>query len=302
MQSETNLLVQTRDVVKRYPLFALKPLSLSLPQGQIMGLVGPNGAGKSTILKLLLGFVRADAGSIRVLGYDVPTQETLVKQQVAFVSEEMRLYGEQTVSWHLQLMAEFFTNWDAGYAAHLLKRFDLSPAQTVKGLSLGARIKTNLVLALARRPKLMVLDEPSTGLDPVARHELTAQLFELMLDESNSVLFSSQHTQDVERLSDTISFIDDGQLISCEEKERYLDQWRRIEVGKRPNVPLPEGLHCLQQNDNHASLVDTCFHPQRLGQLRATGIEIREVLHMTLEEIFIQQVLIRRGRYQGNRA
>lgn len=300
MHSESDTLVEMRGVVKRYPLFTLQHLDLTLPRGQIMGLVGPNGAGKSTILKLLMGFVRADEGSVEVLGLRIPEDEVAVKQYAAYVSEEMRLFGEQTIEWHLQFMARFFSSWDRAYAAHIADRFGLNRSQIVKNLSLGQRIKTNLVLALARRPQLLVLDEPSTGLDPVARHELTAELFELMLDENNSVLFSSQYTQDVERLSDTIAFIDNGQLISCRDKESYMDQWKRLEVSPPPNAPLPSGLHCMQQSASSASLIDTAFQNDRLAQLKHAGVEVRQVCNLTLEEIFIQQVLIRRQQERGN--
>ncbi len=295
MHAEPNLLVEMRGVVKRYPLFTLNDLNLSLPEGQIMGLVGPNGAGKSTILKLLLGFAHPDAGKIQVLGHDIPREQVAVKQKAAYVSEEMRLYGERNIGWHLQLMAGFFKSWDAGYAAHVMRRFDLRPEQTIKHLSLGERIKTNLVLALARRPQLLVLDEPSTGLDPVARHELIAELFELMLDENNSVIFSSQYTQDVERLSDSIAFIDKGELISCQNKESYLDQWRRLELRRAPGTSLPEGLYCQSESDRHLSAIDTGFHKDRVQQLEQAGVEVIHQHIMTLEEIFIHQVLLRRN-------
>lgn len=294
MQPGSDTVVEMRGVSKRYPLFALDRLNLTLPQGQMLGLVGPNGAGKSTILKMLLGFVQADEGSIRVLGHDMPHAQVAVKQRASYVSEEMRLYPEQTVGWHLGLMAKCFECWDKTYASHLLKRFDLLPQQTVRSLSLGQRIKANLVLALARRPQLLVLDEPSTGLDPVARYELIAELFELMLDENNSVIFSSQYTQDVERLSDVIAFIDGGQLISCCDKESYLDQWRRIEVRQCVSSALPDGVHYEQLNEVQTSLIDTRYHPLRSEELKSVGFEIRQVQHLTLEEIFIQQVLIRR--------
>lgn len=299
MHSASDKLVEMRSVVKRYPLFTLEHLDLTLPKGQIMGLVGPNGAGKSTILKLLVGFVKADEGVIRVLGLDIPREQIAVKQQVAYVSEEMRLFGEQTIEWHFQLVARFFSSWDPAYAAHIAARFDLNTRQTVKTLSLGQRIKTNLVLALARRPRLLILDEPSTGLDPVARYELTAELFELMLDEDNSVLFSSQFTQDVERLSDSIAFIDNGQLISCCDKETYMDQWKRIEISPTPTGALPQGLYCEQQGASSASLIDTAFQQDRLTQLKQAGMQVRQVCNLTLEEIFIQQVLIRRQHKAG---
>jgi len=140
----------------------------------------------------------------------------------------------------------------------------------------------------------MVFDEPSTGLDPVARYELTAVLLNLMLDENNSVIFSSQHTQDVERLSDSIAFLDRGELISCQNKEDYLDKWRRIIFQDEPEGSLPKGLHPAILQPVGTVLIDDQFSSSRAQQLVSLGFEIREIQHLTLEEIFIQQTLLRR--------
>lgn len=297
MNPDSHLLVEMLQVTKHYPLFTLNRVDLNLPQGEIMGLIGPNGAGKSTILKLLMGFTLADSGSIRVLNQAIPQHAAEIKQHTAYVSEEMRLYGQQTIAWHMQLMAKCFTSWDQHYAQHILQRFELSGEKKIEHLSLGQRIKTNLLLALARRPQLLVLDEPSTGLDPIARHELTSSLFELILNEKNSVIFSSQFTQDVERLSDTITFIDNGELISSQDKESYLDQWRYLELTIPANSTLPADIHLLNQTGAYASAIDTQFHAARIMQLQQAKITVQQVRNLSLEEIFIQQILLRRHQH-----
>ena len=125
------------------------------------------------------------------------------------------------------------------YAQLLLKRFDLRPEQKIKGLSHGQRVKAMLLLVLARRPRLLVLDEPTTGLDPVARHEVLRELTDVMSDDRRSILFSSHNTQDVEQISDQITFIDRGRIIDSRDKETFLDRWRRIRVELPSEVPLP---------------------------------------------------------------
>lgn len=179
--------VVMREVCKRYKYFNFGEFNLDLPKGEVLGLVGPNGAGKSTLLKLLMGFVRPDSGVISVLNQPIPEYAVKLKQHAAFVSEDKSLYGNASIEWHIGFIKKLFDSWDDAYSDYLLKSFDLNKRQKVKDLSLGQRIKAILLLALARRPGLLVLDEPPTGLDPVARFELTAQLFEIMLNEENSV-------------------------------------------------------------------------------------------------------------------
>ncbi len=286
----TNL-VEVRKVCKRYPKFQLGEISFDLAQGEVLGLVGANGAGKSTLLKLLLGFEVADSGDIVLLGKNLRRNEIFIKQRTSYVSEEMRLYGHKTLAWHMDFFAKAFAQWDQSYAQELLQRFQLHTNQKIKYFSLGQRIKANLLLAMARRPQLLVLDEPSTGLDPVARYELTSELFEIMLNEHNSVIFSSQFTQDVERLSDRIAFIDNGMLVSCQDKESYLDQWQRLEVSCPVILNFP-GLHLLQSAGNESTYIDNQFHSGRLAELEGVGAVVRHVHKLSLEEIFIHQILL----------
>lgn len=277
-------------VEKHFPHFVLKQLTLELPKGEVLGLVGPNGAGKSTCLQLLMGFILADSGSIQVLGKSVPEHSVELKQDVAFVAESMRLYGKATLAWHIEFLKKLFPRWDDVYAQHLIKTFELNQYQPIRQFSLGQRVKSTLMLALARKPKLLVLDEPSTGLDPIARNELTEQLFQVMLNEENSVLFSSQFTQDVERLSDSIAFLDGGTLINHQDKESYLDRWRRIRVrGPATSISMPNTVDVRSQHHDH-SFIHTDFSDRVIVELQDKGFRIEQVIPMTLEEIFIYQV------------
>ncbi|HRC86766.1 MAG TPA: ABC transporter ATP-binding protein, partial [Thermoanaerobaculia bacterium] len=197
-----SLAIELRGVAKRYRHFALEGLDLELEEGQILGLIGPNGAGKSTTLRMLMGLVHADRGSVRVLGHSLPAEQVAAKREVGFVSEDLRLYGAATVAWHMGFVASIYPGWDEAYAQALLRRFDLKAEQRVKGLSHGQRVKAALLLALARRPRLLLLDEPTTGLDPVARQEVLGELMAVLADERRTILFSSHNTLDVEQISD----------------------------------------------------------------------------------------------------
>ncbi len=197
-----DLAIALDGVCKSYPFFALDNVRLQLPRGMIMGLIGPNGAGKSTTIRILMGLVHQDSGDVWVLGHRMPDEQVAAKWEIGFASEDMRLYDSLTLGWHMNFIQSIYPNWDAAYADLLLKRFGLRAEQKIKGLSHGQRVKATLLLTLARRPQLLVLDEPTTGLDPVARHEILRELTDVMADEDRSVLFSSHNTQDVEQISD----------------------------------------------------------------------------------------------------
>jgi ABC-2 type transport system ATP-binding protein len=281
-------------VRKAFRFFRLEDVSLELEPGQIMGLVGPNGAGKSTTIKLLMGLIAPDAGEIRLLGHAMPADQAAAKAQVGYVSDDMRLFQHATLAWHMDFMAAIYPGWDAAYAATLLKRFGLHAAQPVKGLSTGEHAKALLLLALARRPRLLVLDEPTSGLDPVARHELLSEFMDVLRDDSRSILFSSHNTLDVERISDRLTFIDRGRVVASSDKEDFLERWRRLQLRLPGDVPdLPEIVHCERDGPNATLTVDG-FGDDFVARL---GQPVQAVHRMSLEEIFVATVMhSREGR------
>ncbi|HEV2703953.1 MAG TPA: ABC transporter ATP-binding protein [Steroidobacteraceae bacterium] len=285
-------------VSKTFSYFKLESLTLSLPQGQIMGLVGPNGAGKSTTIRLLMGLAAADGGTIEALGYRIPKQVEEAKRAIAFVSDDMRLFPGATLAWHMRFVASIYPAWDQMYAEQLLKRFNLRPPQSVAKLSRGEHVKALLLLALARRPALLVLDEPTSGLDPVARHELLTELMEIVADDKRSILFSSHNTQDVERICDQIAFIDRGRLVDSRDKEAFLERWRRISVDVPTGVVLPRlaDVVDLSLGERVAMLTTDNYLPQMHALLEHGGARVRDVQRMSLEEIFVACVMRSRAQ------
>jgi ABC-2 type transport system ATP-binding protein len=289
----TDPVVELEGVDKAYAFFQLKDVRMRLAAGQIMGFVGPNGAGKSTTIRILMGLVGHDRGSVRVLGQVMPTAQAEAKREIGFVSEDMGLYGQATLAWHMKLVAAVYPGWDTSYADTLLERFNLRPEQRVKGLSHGERVKATLLLALCRRPRLLVLDEPTTGLDPVARHEVLAELMEVIRDESRSVLFSSHNTQDVEQISDQITFIDRGRIIDSLDKETFLDRWRRLLLESPSGTDLPRlpGVLEVATSGRLATVTTNQYTPDLAAAYGRSGTTVREVQRMTLEEIFVATVM-----------
>ena len=293
-----DLSVQFDGVSKRYTHFSLENIHLELPTGSIMGFIGANGAGKSTTIRILMGLVHQDEGSVRVLGHPMPADQAAAKLDIGFVSEDMRLYGAATLAWHMNFMRPIYSRWDQPYADKLAQRFDLKPQQKIKGLSHGQRVKAALLLALARRPRLLVLDEPTTGLDPVARVEVLGELMAALADEERTILFSSHNTLDVEQISDQITFIDRGRIIDSDDKEVFLDRWRRLRLVLPPDVLVPRlpGIVEVGGSGRLPVLTTNRFEPAMVSACNDLGATVQAIDTMTLEEIFVANVHSRRER------
>ncbi|MFG6489968.1 ABC transporter ATP-binding protein [Roseateles sp. BYS78W] len=282
--------IEMTGVRKAFRFFTLEDVSLALEPGQIMGLVGPNGAGKSTTIRLLMGLLSPDAGSIRLLGHDMPRDQAAAKADVGFVSDDMKLLPQATLAWHMDFVASVYPGWDAAYAATLLKRFGLHAGQAAKSLSSGEQAKALLLLALARRPRLLVLDEPTAGMDPVARQELMTEFMDVLRDDERAILFSSHNTLDVERISDRLSFIDRGRVVASDDKEDFLERWRTLRLRLPDGVPawtLPEIVQRDIDGPNVTLTVDG-FNDDFLARL---GAPVQEVHRMSLEEVFVATVM-----------
>ena len=280
-------------VEKSYRFFRLSAVGMRLEAGQIMGFVGPNGAGKSTTIRIIMGMIRPDGGTVRVLGHPIPAMQAQAKRDIGFVSEDMRLHTSLSLRWHMTFVASIYPGWDAKYADLLLQRFNLHPEQAIKVLSHGERVKAMLLLVLARRPRLLLLDEPTTGLDPVARHEVLTELMDVVRDERRAILFSSHNTQDVEQISDYITFIDRGRIIDASDKETFLDGWRRLhlDVPQGASLPHADGVVETSTSGRLAIVTTKTYSPELETLDERAGVRVEDVQRMTLEEIFVANVM-----------
>ena len=288
----SNLAVDLNNVSIHYPFFDLKDVSIRVEKGSIMGLIGPNGAGKSTTIRIMMGLLFPDSGSVNVLGYNMIEKSNEARWKIGYVSEDMRLYKNMTLAWHMKFIREMFNDWDDDYAADLIKRFDLKPEQKLKGFSHGQRVKSALLLTLARHPDLLILDEPTTGLDPVARMETLDEMMRVLMDEERSIVFSSHNTTDVEQLSDQITFIDNGKVVNSRDKESFLESWRRVRMTINDQAQLSSLNKAVQTQVSGSSAVVTTndFSDELIQQWQSNDIEVVGVDPMTLEEIFLAEV------------
>ncbi|HLJ75664.1 MAG TPA: ABC transporter ATP-binding protein [Thermoanaerobaculia bacterium] len=192
---------------------ALVSVSLSLPRGGVYGLVGANGAGKTTLIKHILGLLRAESGSVRVFGLDPLADPVAVLSRIGYLSEENDLPGWMRVDELIRYSRAFYPSWDDAYAAELQQAFALDGEANVKNLSKGQKARAGLVVALAHRPELLVLDEPSSGLDPIVRRDILGAVMRTIADEGRTVLFSSHLLEEVEQVADHVTMISNGAIL-----------------------------------------------------------------------------------------
>jgi ABC-2 type transport system ATP-binding protein len=233
--------IETHELTKHYDnVEAVRGISLTVERQHITGFLGRNGAGKSSTIKMLLGMIRPTSGTGRVLGYDIsdPAQSLEIRRRVAYVGEDKGLYGYMTVAELIRFTRSFYPDWRTDIEARLLRQYALPLGRKVKAISKGMRTKLALLLALARRPELIILDEPSEGLDPVSIDELLQTLQEVH-SAGTSVFFSSHQLSEVEQIADQVVMIDRGQLIMHTRLNDLLNHYRTIIVETAAQDPIP---------------------------------------------------------------
>ncbi|MGE5357651.1 MAG: ABC transporter ATP-binding protein [Bacteroidales bacterium] len=212
-------------VAKAYEDFALRDVSFSVPPGYIVGLLGPNGAGKTTLMRMALGLASCDAGDVRVFGHRPRQAGAAVRARIGFVHDTFAFCDYLSVEQVAAIVAPFYATWDAARFDRLLAEFGVSRRARVRSLSRGTSMKCALALALSHRAELLLLDEPTTGLDPVFRDELLDRLSATIGDGRSSVLFSTQIVADLERIADYVVLVRDGRLLFNGPKDDILDRW-----------------------------------------------------------------------------
>jgi ABC-2 type transport system ATP-binding protein len=268
---------------KAYKNFILKDVSFTLPPGFIMGMIGANGAGKTTIIKLIMNLIRRDGGEIRIFGMDNRREEAAARQRIGFVFDTPSFIKDIKLSVIAAGIAPFYAGWDQGTFLELAREFDLPLNKTVKKLSQGMQTKFALALALSHNADLILMDEPTTGLDPVFRRELLGRLAGIIQDQGKSILFSTHITTDLEKTADYIALIRDGELLFCRTREELQENFGLVKGGIEL---LDESLRplwvSLKKNEYGVTAL-TADRPLAVRLLRGRGI----VERATLDDILL---------------
>src|SRR5256714_1886812 len=277
---------------------ALGSASLARPRGAFSGLVGANGAGKTTLIRHILGLLRAESGSVRVFGLDPVADPVGVLSRIGYLSEENDLPGWMRVDELVRYSRAFYPGWDDAYAEELRRTFALDPAAKIKTLSKGQKARAGLLAALAYRPQLLVLDEPSSGLDPIVRRDILGAIIRTIADEGRTVLFSSHLLAEVERVSDRVAMIRAGRILFCDSLERIKQSHARLTLRFDEPRSAPPQLHGALSWDGAGRDWTTMFAGRVetiASEASRLGAQVVESNSLSLDEIFL-------ARAQGNGA
>ncbi|MCP3980069.1 MAG: ABC transporter ATP-binding protein [bacterium] len=269
---------------------AVDRMDLDVPPGTVLGLVGRNGSGKTTSLRLAHGILYPDAGHVRVLGMDPVEQGLELRQRVSLLSEESSLYPWMTVREIVGFAGALHERWDAKLAETMVERLTLDPRQKIKSLSRGTRAKVALVLAVASRPDLLLLDDPTAGLDPLVRREVLQGVLEAVSDEGGAVVYASHLVHDLERVADRVAFLDEGVLRYDGSLERLKADVRRARAVFEDDAPA--GLHVpgaidLTTDGRVLTVVAQGVNGELAATLRGLGAREVDVEPLSLEEILV---------------
>ena len=268
--------------------FTLGPLSLTVPAGAIYGFVGPNGAGKTTTIDVIFGMGGKDSGSISVFGLDHARDEVEMKRQVGYISPELDFRTWGRIGRAIDFVRGFYPSWDEGYCDQLLASLDLNRADKIGTLSFGAKTKLAIVLALSWRPRLLVLDEPTVGLDAISRQQLFAELLAAVRDEDRAVFISSHAITDLERIADHVGMIKNGQLVVEGSTDEVIARYRIVDFVAQDGTGLdsqPGVVVQRRDQDRWRVLIDRSVTSiERLAGRGATAVSDAPV---SLEELFV---------------
>ena len=298
-----NLAIETRDL--RCSIgkgFQVTQMDMHVPRQSVYGFLGPNGAGKTTTIRLLLGLLKPDAGSITVLGRPMPEGYPDVLARTGYVPERPHVYPSLTVSEAIRLHRSFYPTWDQRWADDLLKQFMLEPSRRVGSLSKGEAGKLLMLLALSQRPELLVLDEPTDGLDPVVRRDILAAVLEYVTDAEATVLISSHLVHELERICDWVGLMDGGRLVAELPMHEFKNGLKRLRLVAPPNEMTSPPFTVLSRERNPGAVEQWLvrgWEPRMNDYLTSVGASVREVVDLDLEEGFVE--MLRSARDRGGR-
>ncbi len=276
----------------------LKGVDLEVPKGSIFGFLGRNGTGKTTTIKTMLGLQKPRAGRCMIDGLDSFTQTLEVRRRIGFMAEDQQMYGWMTISRIIKWVAGFYADWDYKFADELADILGLPKDTKVKALSKGQNSSLALLLALGHRPDIVILDDPTLGLDPIARKDFLRHVIELLQSNGVTVFFSSHLLYEIEPVADHIAILDKGVIIKASRTEQLRESVRKFVLTPAPEAEfsrLTGILDVLKVGDNVSITVEDCDEEKRI-QLKGMSINSMTEIALNLDEIFEAYVIGNRGR------
>jgi len=288
-----------KNLTKQYPEFQLGPLNLDLAPGMVLGYIGPNGSGKTTTLHAMVGLIKADAGEVEIFGRKNNPNRTDWKLDIGYVGDLQVFYENWTAQRNLEFISQFYPDWSDQLAADLAKRFEVPLTKKAKDLSGGNRVKLSLIAALAHRPRLLLLDEPTAGLDPVVRAEVLDELFHVLESGERAIFYSTHILSDISRLADELVFLNDGQIFQRTAKDALLDKWRVISFHLDQSKPDLQSV-IMHEHEGHLHRLVSYDHELTMSQLSRLGAADITINRMSIDDIAVQ--ILKEVKNHANRA
>ncbi len=288
--------IETENLTKKFgDLVAVDNLNLKVPKGSIFGFLGPNGAGKTTTIKMLLGILFPTAGSAKIFRKDIRKDGLEIRKQIGYVSETQAMYGYMSVSEIINFCKGFYPTWDDHLVEKYLTLFELPLNKRVRELSRGMKTKLALLLALGPNPPLLILDEPTTGLDPIARHEFLTTIVKELTEAERTIFFSSHILNDVERIADWVGIINKGKLVKVSPMEELKLKEKRVRVVFQKEIEPTElnaipGVTKVEREERGYLLTVDGDVNLVLTELQKHPLFALEVIDLNLEDIFMEEV------------
>ena len=277
---------------------ALNNVSLKIPRGRVFGLVGENGAGKTTLIKHILGLLRAENGSVRVFGFDPVADPVAVLGRIGYLSENRDLPPWMRVDELLRYTRAFYPNWDPAFAETLRNQFGLDPAAKIKNLSRGENAKAGLLIALAFRPELLLLDEPSSGLDPVVRRDILEAIIRTVAEEGRTVFFSSHLLEEVERVADDLAMMFAGEVVLTGKLDDIKENHHRLILhfeSPQSCAPKVPGVLSLTGSGREWTAICNGSRSEVIAGVARSGGRVVAEATASLDEIFVARAGAKAG-------
>lgn len=280
-------LLTINNLVRNYAEFSLGPIDLQINAGETVGLIGANGAGKSTLFRALMGLVRKQQGEVEICGNRVNDNCGLWRQQTGYIGDAIPLFDSWNGQRNLEVLSRFYPRWDQDLARDLARRLQLDLSLKVSRYSTGQRAKLAIVLALAHRPAILLLDEPANGLDPVARETFTDLLIEAVADGERAVLYATHHVAEIEQFVDRLVFLKQGQIVADAIKEDLTENWRKLTFRSEGNLNgIPRSI--VQRSEHPWREVISSQASTTTAWLEAQGVDDVQSSRLSLEKISVQ--------------